>query len=471
MRFSILLVMFSIALIAAEGVEDWRSNHQTLLNVLEYAVLIPFTIEYLANAFVAHPRRKYILGWWGLIDLLAILPFYLAFLNIPGLLILRELRIIRVVRVLKLMKAASASREDADDVWLPLAIFVSLAGTAWIVDDFLSRAGLVNLTAVRPFISYGSQIAVALSGAYFVNRLIQVFVWEGLLPHRFGTPVPQLIRDVAAVSIYAAAIVIILSLVFQKPLTGIWAGAGALSVVIGLALRSVILDLFMGLAMQLDRSFKIGDFVLLQPGNVMGRVIEIHWRTTWIYTNENNTVTVPNSRIGEMLVTNFSSPDPRAEFELIFTLDYSVPRDRALAVLGEGIASTAGRSGILADPEPKARLKGASPHGVDYKVKYWIDCSQVGPGKARHLVLTSIFDRLNAAGLTLAYPKQEVWYSPLAESVLPSLPTPAEPAYVVGPRRLKRPRKRLGTRRTAPHTATTRPMLPDDLKTIVATPN
>ena len=56
--------------------------------------------------------------------------------------------------------------------------------------------------------------------------------------------------------------------------------------------------------------------------------------------------------MGESVLINFSDPDATAEFELIFTLDYSVPPDRALRVLTAGAMAVAGQDGILADPAP-----------------------------------------------------------------------------------------------------------------------
>jgi small-conductance mechanosensitive channel len=413
-RATTALVMLSIALIAAEGVGELHTHYRGLIDALDFVVLVAFTLEYLANVAVSRPKWKYSLSFFGIVDMLAILPFYLASFNIAGLLLLRELRIIRVVRVLKLMKATSASRDDSDEVWVPLAVFVSLAGTAWIVDDFLSRAGLGNLgdlSAIRTVVGYATQVAVVYSGAYFVNRLTQILIWDGFVKRRLGESVPRLIRDVYALIVYSAATIFTVSTVFHQSLAGVLAATGALSVVIGLALRNVILDLFMGLAMQIDRPFKIGDFVMLQGTGLVGRVTEIHWRTTRLQTNENNSIVIPNNRIGDMVIVNFSDPSSQAEFELTFTLDRDVLPERVLHVLTAAAQAVAKDGAILDDPEPKARIKDSSPIGIEYKLKYWIDCTRIGPGKARHIVLASVFEHLLLAGLKLAQPKQELTYA------------------------------------------------------------
>jgi CRP-like cAMP-binding protein len=105
-------------------------------------------------------------------------------------------------------------------------------------------------------------------------------------------------------------------------------------------------------------------------------------------------------------------PDTRAEFELQFSLDFSVPPARAQRILTASVMAVVG-DGILEDPEPKARIKGLSNQGVEYKVKYWIDAARVGPGKARHRVLESVLEEFRQSGIAPAQPKQDIFYSPM----------------------------------------------------------
>ncbi|HET7770671.1 MAG TPA: mechanosensitive ion channel family protein, partial [Chloroflexota bacterium] len=300
----------------------------------------------------------------------------------------------------------------------PLLVFTLLAIVAARQDDLLSRSGTAALAQAQTVISYALQIGIFLSAAYLVNRVVELFLWEGLVQRRVGIPAPRLVRDLATAVVYMVALTSIAAVVFQRPVAGIWTSLGALSVVIGLALRDVILDLFVGISLNVERSFKIGDYIMIQQSNLFGRVEQIYWRTTRLSTNEGNTIIIPNRRLGEMVVTNFSDPGSTAEFELLFSLDYAVPTERALRVLTAGAMTLAGVNGILADPEPKARVKGTSALGVDYKVKYWIDCAKVGPGKARHFVLTSVLDHLRHAGISLAYQKQDLFLSRMPQRQL-----------------------------------------------------
>ncbi len=110
--------------------------------------------------------------------------------------------------------------------------------------------------------------------------------------------------------------------------------------VIGFALRSLILDTFTGLAINVDNSYKIGDWVHVHSRNraeYIGCILEINWRTTRVKTTDNNVIIIPNSIIGQSIVTNFSSPGEISRFELYFYFDASLSSNRVIRVLLAGV--------------------------------------------------------------------------------------------------------------------------------------
>lgn len=77
------------------------------LPVVETILVAAFTLEYAMHVWVAPDRWKYIKSFWGVVDLLSILPALLAFLPNAGMRVVRTLRVLRVLRMIKLMKLAS----------------------------------------------------------------------------------------------------------------------------------------------------------------------------------------------------------------------------------------------------------------------------------------------------------------------------------------------------------------------------
>lgn len=98
------LIIFSVLLVMFESVEVYRLRYATELFVLEWIVTGLFTIEYVARLITAERPARYAKSFFGIIDLLAILPVYLSLL-FPGtqsLLVVRSLRLLRVFRIFKM---------------------------------------------------------------------------------------------------------------------------------------------------------------------------------------------------------------------------------------------------------------------------------------------------------------------------------------------------------------------------------
>ena len=105
--FDVLLlvaILVSIVVVMIESVESLDPHHVALLQQLEWALTILFTIEY-GVRLVCHPRPGvYARSFFGVVDLLASLPTYIATFvpGAQGLAVVRMLRLLRVFRVLKL---------------------------------------------------------------------------------------------------------------------------------------------------------------------------------------------------------------------------------------------------------------------------------------------------------------------------------------------------------------------------------
>ncbi|NBX47648.1 MAG: ion transporter, partial [Chloroflexi bacterium] len=113
-RMTFLMISLSIGALVAESMQPDAATQLTI-NVVESTLVLVFSAEYLLHLWVAENRLKYATSFWGIVDLLAILPALLAFLPNAGLRVVRTLRVLRVLRMLKLMKlAADQARASAN---------------------------------------------------------------------------------------------------------------------------------------------------------------------------------------------------------------------------------------------------------------------------------------------------------------------------------------------------------------------
>jgi voltage-gated potassium channel len=103
------LIALSVLLVMFETVERIEARYDTPLLILEWIITILFTIEYIARLVTVESKWRYARSFFGVVDLLAILPVYLS-LILPGaqsLLVIRSLRLLRVFRVLKMARFIS----------------------------------------------------------------------------------------------------------------------------------------------------------------------------------------------------------------------------------------------------------------------------------------------------------------------------------------------------------------------------
>lgn len=99
-----ILIVLSLISISIETLPDIDTGLKSILEYFEIISVLIFTIEYLLRIYVAENRRAYIFSFYGLIDLIAILPFYIA----VGF----DLRSVRVFRLLRLVRILKFSRHN-----------------------------------------------------------------------------------------------------------------------------------------------------------------------------------------------------------------------------------------------------------------------------------------------------------------------------------------------------------------------
>jgi voltage-gated potassium channel len=132
----IYLILLSLVVVVIDSVDSISSKFHSGLTALEWLFTIIFSLEYIARVYCAQNRMQYVKSFYGIIDLIAVLPTYLAMLfpELHALIDVRVLRLIRIFRVFKLTEyvteyvhlgaALAASRRK---------IFVFLSGVLMIV--------------------------------------------------------------------------------------------------------------------------------------------------------------------------------------------------------------------------------------------------------------------------------------------------------------------------------------------------
>lgn len=158
-QFDVILLIsicISILVVNLQSVESINSKFETIFYVAEWFFTILFTIEYALRIYVIEKPIRYIISFYGIVDLLAILPTYFE-LFLPGshyLIVVRGLRLLRVFRILKLsqfvnhgsiiVKALKASRFKITVFLFAVVNIVIIVGSAMYVIEG-GKNGFTNI--------------------------------------------------------------------------------------------------------------------------------------------------------------------------------------------------------------------------------------------------------------------------------------------------------------------------------------
>ena len=106
------IILVSVIVVMFESVEHIRIKYGYSLKIIEWIITIIFTLEYITRIRVSSKPVSYIFSFYGLIDLLAIIPTYLSVFLSGGqsLIIIRAIRLLRIFRIFKLTRYNNAGR-------------------------------------------------------------------------------------------------------------------------------------------------------------------------------------------------------------------------------------------------------------------------------------------------------------------------------------------------------------------------
>jgi small-conductance mechanosensitive channel/CRP-like cAMP-binding protein len=210
---------------------------------------------------------------------------------------------------------------------------------------------------------------------------------------RASERVPAIVQDVVVVGLFGVAATLLLD---EKLLTTSAVGA----VVVGFALQDTLGNLFAGMAIQIERPFRVGQWI--RVGGFEGRVAEVTWRATKLLTKAGQFVIVPNSVMSKDAILNYSEPTIPTRLEVDVGASYDVPPNAVKCALHEALDNA---PLVLRDPAPDVVLEDFGASAITYRVRFWID-DFARDTAARDQVRTNIWYTFGRRGIEIPYPIQ-----------------------------------------------------------------
>lgn len=282
--------------------------------------------------------------------------------------------------------------------------------------DFIDNLDLSSMlaNAVEATLAFLPHLFIALAifvAALVVSRGVRAVLRKALKRAGFQKVVIQLLVD----RVVHYAIVVLGTLMALGELginvTAALAGVGVAGIAIGFAAQDTVANIISGILIFWDKPFVVGDWI--ETEGEYGEVTNITLRTTRIRTPKNTYIIVPNKRIIDEVLENFSKHgEVRVDIDVGIAYKEDVEAARE-ALLG----AIEGHDNLLSDPAPDVVVSELGGSSVNLKLRVWIEAAR--GIKGTHARYTELAKKaLDDAGIEIPFPHLQLIVDTIEERVV-----------------------------------------------------
>lgn len=267
-------------------------------------------------------------------------------------------------------------------------VFTLLVVAAMVALHFAGDYGLLGTFAE------GRAIEGLLLTLAVINTLVAL-LFNPWFSDRVLDRAPAIVQDALVLGTFLLAGIF----VYQRDVH-VFATSAIAAAVLGFALQETLGNAFAGLAIQVEKPFRVGHWITV--GSYEGTVREVTWRATKIWTKAGNMVILPNSLVAREAINNFSEPLSPTRLHVDIGVGYQVPPNEARAAL---VAALGQAPRVLTTPPPDPQLWDFAPSALLFRVFFWID-DYAAEEQARDEVRRAIYYELGRRRIEIPYPIQ-----------------------------------------------------------------
>lgn len=179
--------------------------------------------------------------------------------------------------------------------------------------------------------------------------------------------------QIAKYVIYIFAIVTSLK-ALDIDLSLLMTGSLGLFVGLGLGLQDVFKDMFSGVVLLVEGNIRVGDIVEISNGgkseSIVAKILKINVRTTQIETREGNVLIMPNSKLTQEFVENWSHGSELSRFRIVLTIDYNADTELVTRLLKQ---AALGHPKVRKSHPVDVRLSHFGNNGLELELIFWAD--------------------------------------------------------------------------------------------------
>lgn len=213
----------------------------------------------------------------------------------------------------------------------------------------------------------------------------------------------NLIKSIINIFLGGIAIILVLN-AWHVAIGPLLTSLGILGIAVGFAMQRTLSNIVGGVALVLDKCFRINDLVKMESGEV-GRIAEVGLRSTKIVTVDNEMLIVPNSQLSNTMIINYAKPNNILRIRVPIAAAYGSDPNEVIKVVLDKVQKL---KTVLPEPKPQARFTGMSDFSLDFELLFYIE-DYKDRFTAKTEVLKKVYKNLNKAGIEIPFPTRTLY--------------------------------------------------------------
>lgn len=178
---------------------------------------------------------------------------------------------------------------------------------------------------------------------------------------------------------------------------------GAVGVGVGLGLQNVVSNFVAGLILLIEQPIRIGDRVQIKDS--LGDVVRIAARSTWVRTNDNVVVIIPNSDFINDVVTNWTANDPNIRVHIPIGVGYSSNPAKVRDLL---LAAAKAHPDVLPEPKPLVLFTDYGDNSINFDLMVWTATRSHAPALLKSDLYFTLFKTFAENKVELPFPQRDL---------------------------------------------------------------
>lgn len=187
---------------------------------------------------------------------------------------------------------------------------------------------------------------------------------------------------------------------------------GIIGVGVGFGMQNIVSNFVSGLILLVERPVKVGDRV--EVGNLAGDIVRIAARSTWVRTNDNVVIIVPNSEFISSRVTNWTANDRRVRISIPLGTSYASDPAVVRQIL---LRVAAAQPDILDDPAPDVIFQGFGDSSLNFELRVWTEDSLRTPQVLKSNLYYAIFAAFTENDIEIPFPQRDIHVRSIAAAI------------------------------------------------------